>query len=207
MPTLASKRHEALIARTLGFFENLTRTEQLAIQSCAYGEDRECAIDGEPLELDSWETWPNDRKCRAELLAFLLTDEECKKNSDPRGPYLTHALIDGELDLESQALAVPFWLNESVLRGGFELRDAVVPAIGIFDSRVVGSLSAGRLRTVQSLLINNTEVHGSVRIAGAIIGQQFSLSGSEIYGVEGESIDANHCEINGSLIFRDLLTR
>jgi hypothetical protein len=168
MPTVEQERDEALTKRVVRYFVP-SHAETLVIQSLASGRLRSPAKQEESKAISEWEEWPAARSCRASVLGFLLTDEVCKKNTDPRGLALQHVVVDGLLELERQDIGVPLRLTDCVCRGGIQLRDAKFPSLGLRRVIVVGPLDVHRAHLHSSFMVVNSEIFGTVNLAGILL--------------------------------------
>src|SRR5271166_7110135 len=123
------------LKRLAAKFGKLSDAEQELLKNVPNGDvaicgpnDNDWDEDNDPKDADCWEA---KRRIRAELVAWLCTNEQAKKLVHPRGIQVYGADITGSLDLSF--VNIPFQLRFAHCRfqKGIDLRNAEVSQLSL----------------------------------------------------------------------------
>ncbi|WP_438387200.1 hypothetical protein [Actinopolyspora saharensis] len=176
---------------------------------------------GELLDL-SEET---DREIPATAIRHLLFGSDAE-NIDPRGVRLQGAHITGQLDLTDVRAVIPLTLHQCEFDEGIKASRAHIPHLDLSGSRfphldaddlvcehdlrlsgvrcewlsVVGATITGDLLLNGGFTASSDSEGGTLRLAGANITGQLSLSGAELTANSGPAFHLHGAHITGQLI-------
>jgi hypothetical protein len=174
---------------------DLTFRERALVDAAASGDVLECSqLSIEQLSV----TDDPEHIIRAELLRELVL-RRCDKPLDPRGVRLRGARITGTLDLTHAEAAVGMELRGCSFEHPVLLEDAHLPWLTLTGSCVPaldgdGLQVAGGVVLREGLRATGHGELGAVRLLGAHIAGQLSVSGAELTNGDGLVLDLEDVE-------------
>jgi hypothetical protein len=144
-------------------------------------------------------SWGKERTVRADLLAWLLSDDEASKLVHPSGVGLAAARIAGKLDLSYLEVIHPVTLLDCSIPDGIDLSHARVSSIDLRRSWT-GTID-GDLSAVRGDLDLRLGHYDSISLFRAEIGGNLDCSSSRLVG--DPPLAAALAAINGEVVFHE----
>jgi hypothetical protein len=180
----------------------LRRSEGCLVAAAATGKSVWIGESSNPKSCsnDPSKAWPKslDRSIRAEVLAWILADQDANKLLTHRGIAIGGALIEGKLDLRNAANLAVLKLNNCQMSDIY-LSDAVTRTIDLSSSKI-GSLDGTRLRVRGDLDLLHVSASGEVDLTGADIHGSLHAGGSQLV-YKGDSLILASATIGESALF------
>lgn len=203
-----------LIRLAMERFGNLWPAEAKMLRAAAEGTVADVADQegDEKLTRESawgcWEQWGEHRKIRAEVLRWVLVDDEAAGLVHEHGVVIADALVEGKVDLYgTRALRIVNW-QRCALPSGLLVADSHLQLLAL-DGSHVESIFGDRLRSEGGLLLRDGFVtSGEVRLPGARIGGNLDFVGSSLAIHPGDpnggrvALFADGIHVAGGVFFR-----
>jgi hypothetical protein len=148
--------------------------------------------------------WGADRTVRAEVVSWMLADQNAAQFVHPSGLALAGARIDGSLDLSYATVGRPLTLIRCYIPDGINLLAAHTQDITVRRSRtgpIFGNLSI--IHGDASFLIGD---FGPISFMRARIDGTLDLSGARILDVTDDAVDLIEANIDGDVLFHEGFT-
>ncbi len=207
-----------LIRLAMERFGNLLPGEAKMLRAAAEGVEADVADreGDERLTRESawgcWEQWGEHRKIRAEVLRWVLMDEEAAGLVHERGLYMFGARIVGAVDLVGARTNRTIAWRCCAIEAGISLQDTHAGVIEIQGSHT-GPICGDRLRSGGDIYLRGTLVRGGVRLPSAKIGGSLDCSGSAFEnppgmpGSSGVALNGDLIEVAGSVCLRGMVAK
>ncbi len=184
-------------------FSEFTPAERRVLEAIATGQEAACGGDrGTRPDLpDTGERNP-DSMIRADLLAWVATDDELDQLLSLKPIVIKYAIIEEELVLAGAQLKRVVRLEQCVIEKGIDLRDAVARTLSLTGTRC-GRIIADRLNASGSVqLRHGFEASGEVRFVNASIGGDLSCEGGRFVPPNGIALRIEQSQIRGTVFLR-----
>ncbi|PTV97745.1 hypothetical protein C8J27_101863 [Rhodobacter aestuarii] len=162
------------------------------------GDDQPC----NPADIT--DTVPEGRRLSPRFLRLILTHPQYTAALERPQVEVDCARIEGELDLENDAVAPELALLQSHLTAGATfLRSHFARSLIVQGTQIDGKVSASSLEVGGDLFLrDHTTVKGELRLPGAKVGGNVSASGASFDG----TVRADGIEVGGDLFLNDHTT-
>ncbi|MGA2903572.1 MAG: hypothetical protein ABSD98_07065 [Candidatus Korobacteraceae bacterium] len=191
---------KALAAR----FGTLSDAENLLLEKVSSGEVAFCPDPErkgyDPKDADAWGP---QRQIRAELLAWLCTNEQARKHVHARGIQVYGADIIGPLDLAFVNIPFQLLLNNCRLSQNINLSRAEVSQLDLQGSLVHGISADGIIVKNNVFLRNGFAANGSVRLLVAQIAGDLDCLGGTFTNKDGDALNADGINVKGSVFLNN----
>ncbi len=195
-------------------FGALSAAEKLLAEKTPDGKKAICGANdndkdpgNDPQHAD---TWGAARTVRADLLAWMCTDEQARKLVRWHGIQLYGADIDGRIDLASAQIPFPLEILRCRLSKGLDLCRASVPGIDFSGSLVNGMVADGVVVASDMFMGNGFAGLGTVRLLGAQIGGDLDCARGSFTNPQVKDDDASGralffdgADVSGSIFLSD----
>jgi len=189
-------------------FGKLSAAENLLLESVPSGDWANCSKlndkGDDPKEADKWGA---ERQIRAELVAWLCTNEQARKQVHPRGIQVYGADITGPLDLSFVNIPFGLGFQRCRLKDGINLLRAEVSQLDLRGSLVQAITADGLIVKNYVFLRNGFTATGEVRLLEAQIGGDFDCSGGTFTNEGGYALSADGINVKGGVFFRNSAVR
>jgi len=140
------------------------------------------------------------RKVSAGFLQDILTKAPWREATPFKGVFITHAKVDGDIDLENARLVRAFGIRDSLFDGAMKLMRAKTDGlIGLVGSLVSGMVNAASLHSGVSLLLMQSSFEGDLLLIGAKVAGQISIVDASVSGtLKAEPIQAHDMFARGT---------
>jgi len=185
-------------------FGTLSAAENLMLEKAVIGEIADCStLDDKGSDLKEADDWTPKRRIRAELLAWLCTNELARKQVHPRGIQVYGADVTGPLDLSFANIPFQLRLLHCRLSEDINLSRAEVSDLDLQGSLVHG-LMADRLLVKNNVFLRNGfTANGQVRLLGAQIGSDLSCLDGTFTNKGGYALSADGINVKGGVLLRN----
>ena len=202
MPAISPTEHLRSLL-PLPFRYSLTAAERQLIAQLVSGDVANCttgdAAADDPAKADAWGP---ERTIRAEVLAFLCTDQRAADATHWRGIQVRGARITGRLNLAAANLARRLVLTACDFPDGIDLDDAHLPALDLSES-LIEAINARNLTVAHDVLLRRVIVRGGTMLIGANIGGRLDCSGGRFEPPTGTpAITATNLVVKGAVLLR-----
>ncbi len=176
---------------------------------------------GTVLDAEQMRGWDASHDIDAALVRQLLLLGRPDNAAEPRILMLRGARLRGRLDLGLLTVPIALALHDCLIEDGVDLEFARLPALALLRCRVghpdlpEPALSAQRLRVDGSVRLHGSLfaaatagdfVDGAVRLVGACIGGQLSLSNATVCNFASAALHADGLQTGGDLFFDEGFT-
>ncbi len=187
-------------------FGALSHAENLLLESCATGKASVCgSTDDDQDESNNpknADNWGDNRRIRAELIAWLCQEEQTRKHIHPHGIRVYGADVIGRLDLSYFNIPFPLTLQHCRFKKGIELNEAEVLDLD-FDGSLVYGFSADSVIVKQYVsMANGFTAIGEVNIVGAQIGRNLECQDGTFTNEGGIVIRADGIRVGDNIFLR-----
>src|SRR5271157_2281217 len=187
-------------------FGTLSAAENLLLEKVTGGEPAVCPDpDGKGYDPKDADQWGPARRIRADLVAWLCTNEQARKQVHPHGIQVYGADITGPLDLSFVSIQFPLRFRHCRLTKDFNLRSAEVSQLDLEGSLVQGIMADGLIVKNYVFLRNGFTAHGEVRLLGAQIGGNLECDASAFTNKGGYALNADGINVKGSVFLRQAM--
>src|SRR5271157_2024669 len=184
-------------------FGTLSAAENLLLEKVTGGEPAVCPDpDGKGYDPKDADQWGPARRIRADLVAWLCTNEQARKQVHPHGIQVYGADITGPLDLSFVSIQFPLRFRHCRLTKDFNLRSAEVSQLDLEGSLVQGIMADGLIVKNYVFLRNGFTAHGEVRLLGAQIGGNLECDASAFTNKGGYALNADGINVKGGIYLR-----
>jgi hypothetical protein len=176
--------------------EEPTAVERRLLEAAATGKPVDLTMgDSDGDDPSNADLWQAHRNVRAQFLAEVLTGDRATPAGRLRAVKLRGARITGELDLEARTLRCPLLLRDCYLDEPVNLNEAEAVSIRLPGCHVP-AINAVQLRAEGDVCFDEKfTATGMVRLSGAQIGGQFSLSGATISCADNYALRAPYVTV------------
>ena len=203
-------------------FGKLSHAEKLLLEKVPSGDFAICGpkrdrADSNPTKEDDDDPrnnpggpdkWGEARKIRADLVAWLCTDQEAREHVHWRGIQVYGADVTGPVNLSFVNIPFQLALQHCRLKEAINLRWAELSQLDLEGSLVYGILAAGVIVKNDVLLSEGFSAVGEVQLLGAQIGGDLDCSGGaftnpprNIAG-SGNALHADRIKVKSSIFLR-----
>src|SRR5271157_3125284 len=198
------------LKRLAAKFGTLSAAENLLLDKVTSGDLAICGPNdddkdtkNDPKDADQWGP---ERRIRAELVAWLCTNDQARKQVHPRGIQVYGADITGSVDLSFVNIPFQLRLQHCRLKEDINLRMAEVSQLDL-DGSLVHRIGANGLIVKNTVFLRNGfTANGEVRLVGAQIGGYLICIGGTFTNQEGYALSADGINVKGSVFLRDGFT-
>src|SRR5271165_527795 len=184
--------------------EPITAAERELLKQALTGDWAKCGPsyddkDNDPKEADKW---GKERRIRAELVAWLCTDEQARKHVHPRGILVYGADITGPLDLSFVKMPFPLRFEHCRVQKDINLSRAEVSELDLQGSAVQGITAHGLVVKNDVFLIGGFTANGELGLIGAQIGGDLDCEAGSFVNEGGMAINADRVNVKGDVFLR-----
>lgn len=183
--------------RLLEHFPSLRNAEKQLLEKCNLGELASFGT------VKPKKSTPGN-SVRSEFLRFLLLGGDSTHPIHERGVQLQGAFVEGELDLESANICVPFKATDCVFSEAIVLEDAKFESSVVFDGSSLRGVSGNRLVVDGRLSMEDIVSSSQICIDGAQINGAIYLSRANISDDADSSFSAEGSIIKGDVFLREM---
>jgi len=182
--------------------EPITAAERELLKQALTGDWAKCGPsyddkDNDPKEADKW---GKERRIRAELVAWLCTDEQARKHVHPRGILVYGADITGPLDLSFVKMPFPLRFEHCRVQKDINLSRAEVSELDLQGSAVQGITAHGLVVKNDVFLIGGFTANGELGLIGAQIGGDLDCEAGSFVNEGGMAINADRVNVKGECL-------
>ncbi|WP_308465324.1 hypothetical protein [Rathayibacter soli] len=173
----------------------LTNIEQSLVDHVVDGTvlDLASGIEDEAIDENAMKNWGPEHDISAQVLRDILRGRQLPEvGPDPHGLQLRGARIIGRIDLKDVTTPIRLRLLSCHLPDGLDGRDCHIPGLELSGSVV--SVEGEDCK------------RGAVRILGAHINGQLSMSGAALINKAGSALDADGATIDGDVFLNNKFT-
>ncbi len=143
---------------------------------------------------------------RAEVIRWLLTDNQSVASITPAGLKVVGARIVGQLNFKHMRIRQPLTFANCVISDGVDLTLAeVLGPLSFEGSDIDGSckeaIKAEGIAVNGNFVLDRSKVKGTVTLRGGRIAGSLRCRGATLECGQGEALQANGIEVHGSLLF------
>lgn len=139
---------------------------------------------------------------RASFIAWVCKDPHVSSMVKNCGIGINGARIEEDLELSYTKIPFPIVFQDCVIPGKISLFNAEIHSLGISQSHI-GSINAGRLKVMFSVILRGTEANGGVNLANGEIGVNLECNNGHFINNEGKALMAEKLKVRGSMLFND----
>ncbi len=184
-----------------GKFGPLSAAENLLLEKVATGDLADCSKlndkGDDPKEADEWGP---GRQVRAELLAWLCTNELARKHVHLHGIQVQGATFVGALDLSYVSIPFRLRLRHCRVREDINLHNADVPELDLLGSWVQAIYADGVIVKHEVVLAGGFSAHREVVLVGAQIGGDLICVGGTFTDPSGRAFMADGINVKGKVL-------
>jgi len=171
----------------LRFDINLTRAETKVLTDSAGSID--------PIEPALNSPRPD---VRPEFIRWLATDHEAAKHIDPKGLRAWGVNLAGKLDFEECHIFPTLFFHRCTFCGEINLMSAEAKGIYLTESEIRGAVQADGVTVHGPVNVRRSEFLAEVRILGAIIESELSLTGAKFRG-PGDALSLDNSTVGNNV--------
>jgi hypothetical protein len=197
VPTLLASESEnspkiSLIDLLVNRFGDLSLAERRLVAATELGENADCR-----------DLSDENKKIRGDLLAWLCTNPQAKKQVTYRGLTITGATIVSQVKLESAKVSFPVSFSDCVFDDVTYLTDSTIGDLSINGS-ILRGIVAWRTHFKGVLDLSQTTVFGQIDLASAKIDAMLACNQSLFVGDQSiPAFIARGANIKGDITFRN----
>ncbi len=178
-----------------------TAAEQELLKQAPTGDWAKCGPSYDDKDNDPKEAakWGKDRQIRAELVAWLCTNEPARKKIHTRGIQVYGADMVGPLALSFVKIPFPLTFEHCRVREDMDLSRVEVAELNLSGSVVRGITAEGVVVKNSVFLNNGFAANGEVLLSGAQIGGHLVCTAGRLMNEGGMAIRADGANITGDV--------
>jgi hypothetical protein len=184
--------------------KTLTEAEKLLLENVSSGREADCSmLDDKGDDPKDAGQWTEKRQMRAQLLAWLCTNEQARKHIHPRGIQVYGADVTGKLDLSFVNVPFQLMLRHCRVREPINLSRAEISELDLQGSLVQGITADSLVVKNHVFLRNGFAAQGEVRLLGAQIGGALDCNSGTFTNEGGDALIADGINVNGGVYLQN----